>query len=101
MRHRGSDRREHTCFVTTNCEYHTRRGVCVAVRDRRSTVWMANHRAVGLNLDVLPPGTAYVGRPLVFRSDTDQVQTSLVVDINRPNRTIVDAYEMVRGLLPF
>lgn len=101
MRYHGPDRREHTCFVTDNCEYHTRRGVCVAVRDRRSTIWMAHHRAVGLCMEDHPPGTAYIGRPLVFRSDTDQVQTSPVVDINRPNRTMVEVYEMVRGLLPF
>jgi len=100
MRYHGPDRREHTCFVTDHCEYHTRRGVCVAVRDRRSTVWMTDHRAVGLRLQ-RPPEGRYVGRPLVFRSDTDQVQTSQVVDINRPNRTVVDVYEMVRGLLPF
>jgi hypothetical protein len=61
---------------------------------------MARHRAVGLSLDPLPAGSRYVGTPLVFRSDTDQVQTGEVVDINRPNRNVVDAIRMVRGLLP-
>ena len=100
MPYRGPDRREHTCFVTREAEYHTRRGVCVAVRDRASTVWMARHRAVGLSLDQLPEGAKYVGTPLTFRSDTAQIQTSEVVDINRPNRNVVDAIQMVRGLLP-
>jgi len=100
MPHHGPERREHTCFVTENREYHTRRGVCIAVRDRYTTAWMARHRAVGLNLDDLPSGVEYVGSPLVFRSDSNQVQTSPVVDINRPGRTVVDAYDMVRGFLP-
>jgi len=90
----------HTCFVTRNREYHTRSGTCVAVRDRRSTAWIAGHRAVGLFLLEQRDSGPYLGRPLEFFAPYTRVVTSEVVDIARPGRTVVQAYSLVSGLLP-
>lgn len=100
MAFNGPNRRVHTCFVTHNCEYHTREGVCVAVRDRASSAWIAGHRAVGLSIGDLGPGTVFLGAPLTLVEAGIRLVTSPVVDILRPNRNQVDAYSLVRGLLP-
>lgn len=94
------NRRVRTCFVTHNCEYHTREGVCVAVRDRASSAWIAGHHAVGLSIGDQGPGTIYLGAPLTFVEAGIRLVTSPVVDILRPNRNEVDACSLVRGLLP-
>ena len=100
MLYDGPDRRVHTCFVTRNREYHTRSGVCVAVRDRYSSAWMAGHRAVGLDMVSVPLGTIYVGYPLEFTSSKTRVRTSAVIDILRPGRNQVDTYRLVNGFQP-
>jgi len=98
MAYRGKERRVHTCYITRNREYHVRAGICVAVRDRDSKVWMSEHRAMGLVLNRGEDGTLIQGRPLEFASDVVRVRTSPVVDILRPNRTVVDVYGLVAGL---
>jgi hypothetical protein len=100
MSFEGINRRVHTCFVTENCEYHTREGVCVAVRDRATSAWIAGHRAVGLAVDAVAPGTQFLGSPLTLVDRESTFKTSPVVDILRPNRNEVDAYLFVRGLIP-
>jgi hypothetical protein len=100
MNYEGLNRRVHTCFITQNCEYHMREGVCVAVRDRTSSVWIAGHRAVGLSISTRSPGAMFLGAPLELTDSGTRYVTSPVVDILRPNRNEVDAYSLVRGLLP-
>lgn len=100
MRFEGANRRVHTCFVTENCEYHTREGVCVAVRDRGSSAWIAGHRAIGLAIGVSGPGTVFLGAPLRLVGRDITLMTSPVVDILRPNRNEVEAYSFVHGLTP-
>ena len=101
MAYRGPERRVHTCFITQNREYHTRRGVCVAVRDRATAAWMAGHRAVGLALTVPERSAPFLGRPLELAGAGARVLTSRVVDICRPGRTVVDAYALVAGFSPY
>ncbi|MBN2530779.1 MAG: hypothetical protein JXR76_30610 [Deltaproteobacteria bacterium] len=98
----GEERRKHTCFVTHNREYHVCAGVCMAVRDRKSSVWIAGHKAVGLRLRAIPPGSGYLGRTLEFYSHEKQmlVRTSAVVDIMRPNKNQVAFYGFVHGFSP-
>ena len=100
MRHTGEDRRVHTCFITKNREYHIRAGECVAVRDRESSVWIAGHKAVGMRMRELPPGTIFLGRELELFSPESMVITSRVVDILRPGRNEVTTYGYVQGFLP-
>ena len=98
----GRERRVHICFVTHNREYHVRAGVCMAVRDRKSSVWIAGHKAIGLRLRPLPPRSTYIGRCIDFYSSEKQmlVQTSAVVDVIRPNKNQVDFYGFVHGMVP-
>jgi hypothetical protein len=100
MPYDGVNRRVHTCFVTQNREYHIRSGVCVAVRDRETSVWIAGHRALGMRLIAAVPGVGFLGHPLEFVAGTAHVRTSAVTDISRPNRNMVDVYKFVHGLAP-
>jgi len=100
MKFKGANRRVHTCFVTENCEYHTREGICVAVRDRWSSAWIAGHRAVGLSIGPSGPGAEFLGAPLTLVGGELTLTTSKVVDILRPNRNEVEAYSFARGMLP-
>ncbi len=100
MSYFGLDRRVHTCFITKNREYHVRAGVCVAVRDRISSAWIAGHRAVGMKMRPSPPGSAFLGRALEFLEEDALVRTSDVVDILRPGRTVVETYNIVQCLSP-
>jgi len=96
-----SDRRRHRAYVTRNTEYHLRGNTCVAVRDRRTGMWLEQHRALGtrffgslrlLGYGVSPVyGKAVVGEALCFvRPDRDLI-TSPLVRIERPEKAIVDA----------
>ncbi len=100
MAYRGPERRVRTCFVTRHREYHFKSGVCVAVRDRASSAWIADHEAVGLRLVPPLPGGDYLGRPLDLIRKTLYVRTSEVVDILRPNRTTAAAYSLVSAMSP-
>ena len=74
----------------------------MAVRDRKSSVWIAGHKAIGLRLRPLPPRTTYIGRCIDFYSSEKQmlVQTSAVVDVIRPNKNQVDFYGFVHKMSP-
>jgi len=100
MKYYGLNRRVHTCFITHNREYHTRKGVCVAVRDRGSSIWISGHDAVGLPMKPLPPGAVYLGNSLEFLSNGKKVITSRVVDIVRPGKSQVSIYGLVYGFYP-
>lgn len=102
MRHKGKDRRVHTCFITNNREYHVRAGECMAVRDRRTGVWIAGHAAVGMRLREQAAGSPFLGRRLEFFCiEKEQIiRTSPVIDINRPGRTEVQSYRLVHGFVP-
>lgn len=100
MAYSGRDRRMHTIYFTRHTEYHTRANICLAVRDRRSGVWIPDHEAVGMRLLPPPPNTVREGKPLRFVSKSSQVETSIVQEIHRPGRTTVDTYSLVSALAP-
>src|SRR5690242_14546948 len=96
------ERRIHKVYVTRNTEYHVRRDVCVAVRDRRSGEWLEEHAALCCKLGGsvradergLTPrsGPPSVGDVILFRANGHHVVTSLVEAIERPEKHIVDQY---------
>ena len=103
MRHQERrNRRVHTCFLTHNREYHVRAGECMAVRDRRTGVWIAGHGAIGMRLKPQAPGEPFLGRRLEFYSiEKEQViRTSPVTDILRPGKAEVQSYRLVHGFSP-
>lgn len=100
MWYSGKDRRVHTVFVTRNREYHTNRGVCVAVRDRRSTAWISNHEAIGMALQLNNDDEIVQGRPLQLLSPFASIYTSKVLDIFRPGRKTFQMYGLIQKLQP-
>ncbi len=103
MNYSGSERRVHKVYTTRNTEYHTRRGLCVGVRDRRSGRWLRGHLALrskvsgGLRFyesgGVRPnEGIPTVGESVFFMSDGRDLVTSPVVAIERPSRETVMEY---------
>jgi hypothetical protein len=99
----STERRIHKVFVTRNTEYHLRRDVCVAVRDRRSGEWLRGHLALrqrvhgGLRFTrsggILPNlGLPSVGESIFFHADGRDLLTSPVLDIERPAKKIVTDY---------
>jgi hypothetical protein len=103
MNEQGKDRRIHTVYVTRNTEYHTRSGVCVAVRDRRTGSWLKSHRALSSQVrgsfrfsvtgGVTPnPGRPAPGESLYFCEEGRDLVTSAVESIERPPRDVVAAY---------
>lgn len=102
--YRGPDRRMHRMFVTKNTEYHLRAGVCVAVRDRQSHVWLDGHLAIGRALtgtvrlakagtDAVPGEVEpSIGDALYFSDAQRQLVTSALCAVERPRRDLVLAY---------
>lgn len=101
--YRGPERRVHQMFVTRNTEYHLRAGVCVAVRDRQTEVWLDEHlalgRALGGGVRVLDNGEAIpavdeprIGDALYFRGGNRELVTSVLCQINRPAPELVQSY---------
>lgn len=99
----GSERRIHKIFVTRNTEYHVRRDVCVAVKDRRSGEWLRAHLALrqkvhgGIRFTrsggiTANDGTPEVGESLFFAAEGRDLVTSPVLDVARPERDIVKRY---------
>lgn len=105
--YRGPERRRHRMLVTRNSEYHCRDDVCVAVRDRRTHRFVAEHPALGKHIsggirfndngglesatsgtDVLP------GQQVCFADgDSDRTLiTSPLAAIERPPKEVVDEY---------
>lgn len=98
-----TERRVHKVFVTRNTEYHVRRDLCVAVRDRRTGVWLSRHAALGRRLagaieyteggGVTLASQPGIGVALCFRGAS--LVTSLIQRIERPAREIVQTYRHV------
>ena len=106
--YRGPERRRHRVLVTLNSEYHCRDGVCVAVRDRRTHRFLAEHAALGKHVsgglrfnekggiasatigsDLKP------GEQVLFEAEGAKertVITSPLSAIERPPKEIVQAY---------
>lgn len=98
-----SERRVHRVFVTRNTEYHVRRDVCVAVKDRRSGEWLRAHLAlrqrvqggikftrhggIAANLE-----GANVGESLFFSAEGRDLVTSPILAVERPEKQIVTNY---------
>lgn len=104
-RYQGPERRVHQTFVTRNTEYHLRRGVCIAVKDRRTEDWIEGHLALGRDLGggvrVLNNGEAVpaeneprVGDALYFRGGDRELVTSVLCDVRRPAAEVVQSYPM-------
>lgn len=103
---KGNDRRIHKVFVTRNTEYHIRRDLCVAVRDRRSGEWLRAHLALknrvhgGIRFSrsggILPnTGAPKVGESLFFHAAGRDLVTSPILSVERPERDVVQAYPQV------
>ena len=103
MAYQGKERRIHKVFVTRNTEYHVRRDMCVAVKDRRSGQWLRRHLALknrvhgGIRFSrsggITPnAGQPQVGESLFFHASGRDVVTSPILSIERPPRSIVERY---------
>ncbi|MFK7992402.1 MAG: hypothetical protein AB8I08_40650 [Sandaracinaceae bacterium] len=89
--------------MTRNTEYHVKKDLCVAVKDRRSGEWLRVHLALrnrvhgGIRFSrsggILPnPGFPKVGESLFFHSAGRDLVTSPVLSVERPVRDIVTKY---------
>ncbi|MEZ4227434.1 MAG: hypothetical protein R3B13_41230 [Polyangiaceae bacterium] len=98
-----NERRIHKMFVTRNTEYHFRREICIAVRDRRSGSWLpahlALHRTLAGRVRFQPNGVALpadgqpeVGEALYFGGDGRDLVTSILCEVERPPKDLVEAY---------
>ena len=98
----GPERRRHRMYVTRNTEYHFRDQLCVAVRDRRTKTWQAEHLALQRQLTgtvrFYANGTAIptaerpaVGEALYF-GDGGELVTSLLCAIERPDKQCILQY---------
>jgi len=102
--YRGPERRVHRVYVTRNTEYHLRRELCVAVRDRRTLRWLPSHLAIDRKLSggvrfhengaaIPSPADPGVGDALYFDGDEGQeLVTSVVGSIERPEANVVESY---------
>lgn len=99
----AGERRLHRVFVTRNTEYHVRKDICVAVRDRKSGDWLRGHLAVKQRVegslrfdkrgaieatDALPD----VGQSLFFHAQGRDLVTSPVLSVERPQQETVTRY---------
>ncbi|HEV8323039.1 MAG TPA: hypothetical protein VG389_15600 [Myxococcota bacterium] len=105
----GAERRRNQMFVTLNTEYHVHGDHCVAVRDRRSGEWRAQHAALGARLlgafaragvggfDPRDPREKpRHGDHLVFIRDRRDVVTSKVQLVARPPLDALRHYAATR-----
>lgn len=99
----ATERRIHKVFVTKNTEYHVRKGVCVAVRDRNSGRWVVGHTAVTKRMEgslkflshggyVPHFGEPTVGDAIYFNDGERDLITSRVEKVDRPEKAVVLAY---------
>jgi hypothetical protein len=99
-RYEGPERRIHFVYVTRNTEYHVRRGVCVAVKQRTAPSFVGEHGALSMRLDghikvgtLLPlPGPPKLGTRMYFANEEGDIITSPVVAIIRPPKKVVETY---------
>lgn len=91
----ANDRRQHRLFVTGNTEYHLRSDECVGVRDRASGRWIRHHAALRLcavNIPFRGRDRRYLGRRLQFVGRGNDVLTSPVLEVGRPDLYSVGHY---------
>lgn len=99
-----SDRRFNKMFVTRNTEYYLRGGLCLAVKDRRTSEWLSGHLAVGRRLaggvrilsngEAIPvPSIPEVGEALYFADGGRELVTSVLCSIERAPRELVQSFE--------
>lgn len=104
----GDERRIHKVYVTRNTEYHVRKGVCVAVRDRNSGGFHSAHIALSLQLQgavriysnggVIPqandpePGDAIYFSYVRPDGEERQIVTSRLLAVERPAKRVVASY---------
>lgn len=89
------NRRQHRVFSTMHTEYHLRQDECVGVRDRASGEWFRHHAALRLRAIQVPQvgaDTDWIGRRLQFWGEFDDVTTSPVVAVARPERAALRGY---------
>lgn len=99
MAYTGHERRLNRVYVTRNTEYHIRRDICVAVRDRETGKWLTSHMALnrricgGLRFNengVIPnSGLPQIGESLYFQSSGHDLITSVVTSVERPSQDVV------------
>jgi hypothetical protein len=109
MGFQGIERRRHRVYVTRNTEYHLRDGVCVAVRDRRTSSFRDAHIVLRLKLEGtirLGPSGAdpiitepEIGDALLFLQPLSdgrprQITTSRIERIVRPEKQDVLGYAL-------
>jgi hypothetical protein len=107
MSYQGIERRRHRVYVTRNTEYHLRDGVCVAVRDRRTSSFRDAHIVLRLKLEgsikIGPAGAdptdtePEIGDALLFLQPLSdgrprQITTSRIEQIVRPEKQDVRSY---------
>lgn len=96
----GVERRQNAVFVTSNTEYHVRRGRVVAVRRRGDRDWSRGHMALRMKIDghvdpagLIPlPGPPCPGQRLYLAREGKNVVTSRVVSIERAPKETVEEY---------
>lgn len=109
MTYTGVERRRHRVYVTRNTEYHLRDGICVAVRDRRTSHFWEGHIALTLPLagtvkrdalgahsmiqDPVPGDSLLFLQPLP-EGRARPITTSVVESIERPPKQIVERYTL-------
>ncbi len=97
------ERRRHRVYLTRNTEYHFRDGFCVAVRDRRSGDFLHGHLALRRRLQgglkffmngaIVPnSGEPRPGEALYFAEGERDLVTSPLESVERPSRSLVEAY---------
>lgn len=95
------ERRKHRLYLTRNTEYHTRDGICVAVRDRQTGRWLHSHLALSRPLTGVrargqgptSTGEPGVGDALFFESAGERdLVTSALCAVDRPPKEIVGRY---------
>ena len=85
----GKERRFNKLFVTRNTEYYLRDGLCLAVKDRRTSEWLGGHLADGRQLsggvrilgngEAIPvPSAPEVGEALYFAEGGRELITSVL-----------------------
>lgn len=98
-----SERRHNRIFVTRNTEYYLRAGVCLAVRDRRTELWLEGHLAIGRRLSggvrladngrpVPVPEGPSVGEALYFSEGGRELITSRLCTVERAPRDLVEQF---------
>jgi hypothetical protein len=99
----GLERRTRVVYVTRNTEYHFKGGRCIAVRERASGSWLLTHPALNRkisgsirfnrNLEAYPTlEEPRVGEGLLFASGGEDVVTSNLISIGRPEKATVGCY---------